>query len=238
MQDLTGKVALVTGASSGIGRGIAIALAQAGMTVVAAARRQDRLAALAQETSGRIVPVTADVTDEAAVERLFAEADRSGPLSLLVNNAGIADDRAIDDLTLARWREVMDANLTSAFLCSRAAMRRMKAQGGGRIMTIGSLSASIPRAHSPAYTASKFALEGLTRSLALDGRDHLVTAGILHPGATRSELAPGITDKLQGDCLDPAQLGELMTYIARLPPELSLLDATILPVRIPFLGRG
>src|SRR5690606_4292402 len=108
-----------------------------------------------------------------------------------------------EDLSLDRWREVLDINLTAAFLCSREAFRRMKAKGGGRIFNIGSLSAKIPRPHSIAYNASKFAIEGLTRSLALDGRDHNITVTVIHPGQTISSLVPGVTDQLSENAIQP-----------------------------------
>ena len=109
---------------------------------------------------------------------------------------------------------------------------------GGRIINIGSLSAKIPRHHSPAYTMTKFAMEGLTKQICLDGRDDNITASTIHPGATRSLLAPGSTDKLTENCLEPEMLGELVVYTCRLPPELTILDTVILPVKNPYLGRG
>lgn len=239
MQDLTGKVAIVTGASAGIGQGIARQLAKAGMTVIAVARRQDRLAALAAESSGNIIAMAADVTDESAVVAVFeATMARCGRIDLLVNNAGIAHATPPDEMSFAHWNEVIAINLNAAFLCSREAFIRMKAAGGGRIINIGSISARSPRQDSIAYTATKFALDGMTRSLALDGRAHGITASLINPGSTRSELVPGVTDKLMHDRLEPDQLGELVVYAARLPPELSLTDATVIPVNVPFLGRG
>ena len=114
----------------------------------------------------------------------------------------------------------------------------MKPAGGGRIVNIGSLSAKSPRPHSMAYTASKFAIEGMTRAIAYDGREHNVTACCLHPGQTLSSLVPGITDQKKDNQIDPADLGRLVVYMASLPPEIAVIDTTILPVRVPFLGRG
>ncbi len=238
MQDLTGRVAVVTGASAGIGAGIARALAAAGMTVVAVARRAERLEALAEEDR-RIRAMAADVAQESAVVGLFDRVmAECGRLDLLVNNAGIAHHTPTDEMTFAHWNEVIAINVSAAFLCAREAIRRMKPAGGGRIVNIGSISAKVPRPDAIAYNASKFAIEGMTRSLALDGRAHGITATIIHPGATRSELVPGVTDRLEHDCLDPAQIGELVVYAARLPPELALYEATVIPVQVPFLGRG
>lgn len=242
MHSIKGKVAIVTGASSGIGYAIARELAREGVITVVAARRVEKLEELAQTIAadgGEAIVVAADVTREESVTALFDETMRkAGRLDLLVNNAGIADATPTDQLTLDRWREVLDSNLTSAFLCSREAIRLMKQSGGGRIINIGSLSSKSPRPHSAAYTASKFAVEGLTRSITLDGREHNITASALHPGATRSSLVPGVTDKLTEDCIDPADLGRLVVYMASLPPDITMIDTVIAPVRVPFFGRG
>ncbi|WP_309082962.1 SDR family oxidoreductase [Chelativorans sp.] len=242
MESIRGKVAIVTGASSGIGLGIARELARDGAVTVLAARSADKLVAIVEEIGregGTAFAVPTDVTIEADVLNLFRETERrAGPVDILVNNAGIADATPTDALELERWREVLDTNLTSAFLCSREAIRVMKRNGGGRIINIGSLSAKSPRPHSVAYTASKFALEGLTRSMALDGREHNITACAVHPGATVSSLVPGVTDRLETDRIEPADLGRLVVLMASLPSDIAVLDTTILPVRVPFLGRG
>lgn len=242
MTDIRGKVAIVTGASSGIGLGIAKELAKAGATVVLAARSAEKLSAIVEEItsdSGAAIAVPTDVTQEEAVVALFRETERlAGVPDILVNNAGIADATPTDQLSLERWREVLDTNLTSAFLCAREAFRVMKQKGGGRIINIGSLSAKIPRPDSIAYNSSKFAIEGLTRSLALDGRNFNITATALHPGATVSSLVPGVTDKLKENAIDPAHLGRYVVMMASLPPDIAVLDTTILPVKVPFLGRG
>ncbi|WP_028035433.1 SDR family NAD(P)-dependent oxidoreductase [Chelativorans sp. J32] len=242
MESIQGKVAIVTGASSGIGLGIAREMAREGAVTILAARSGDKLRRIVEEIEergGRAFAVPADVTQEEEVQHLFREVERlAGRLDVLVNNAGIADATPTEELALERWREVVDTNLTSAFLCSREAIRTMKRNGGGRIINIGSLSAKIPRPNSMAYTVTKFAIEGLTRSIALDGRDHNITASALHPGATVSALVPGVTDRLQSDCIDPADLGRVVVLMASLPPEITMLDTTILPVKVPFLGRG
>jgi len=241
MQSIEGKVAIVTGASSGIGRGIARELARAGTVTVLAARSADKLQSLAAEIAAdggiaHVVPT--DVTREEDLLKLFTETERlAGSVDILVNNAGIADATPLPDLSTERWQEMLATNLTSAVICSREAMRSMKGRGG-RIINIGSLSAKIPRHHSPAYTMTKFAIEGLTKQICLDGRDDNITASTIHPGATRSMLAPGSTDKLTENCLEPEMLGELVVYTCRLPPELTILDTVILPVKNPFLGRG
>ena len=150
---------------------------------------------------------------------------------------GIADATPLPDLSMERWQQLLSTNLTSAVLCAREAMRSMKGRGG-RIINIGSLSAKIPRHHSPAYTMTKFAIEGLTKQICLDGRDDYISATAIHPGATRSMLAPGHTDTMEGDCLEPEMLGQLVVYICGLPLEVTMLDTVILPVKVPYLGRG
>ena len=242
MQSIKGRVAIVTGASSGIGKGIATELAREGVVTVIAARSGDRLRELADTidaAGGRAIPVVTDVTKEEEVLRLFEETERqAGGLDILVNNAGIADATPTDELELSRWREVIDTNLTSAFLCAREALKRMKPTGRGRIINIGSLSSKSPRSNSAAYTASKFAVEGLTRSIALDAREYGVSATALHPGATKSNLAPGSTDKLEKDCIFPEDLGRLVVTFCQLPDDVTMLDALVTPIRVPFFGRG
>lgn len=240
MSQFDGKTTIVTGASSGIGEAVARRLARAGANVVIAARRIERLDALAEALGPNVVPIATDVAQAEQVERLFAETvARFGRLDLLVNNAGIADGTAIEDLSLERWRHVMDANLTSAFLCSRAAFRQMKPQRSGRIINIGSISALVPRHTSPAYTASKFALDGLTRALALDGRDYGITVGALHPGSTITELAPGMKDKAPSNAsMDAENVADAVFCMAAMPDSVNVLETVMLPIAQPFLARG
>lgn len=239
---LDGKVAIVTGASTGIGREIAKAYAAAGARVVAAARsttRLDELAAEIGQQGGTAIAVTCDVTVEAQIEALFARCrDEFAEADILVNNAGIADHTPTTELTLARWDDVLRINITSVFLCSRAAMRAMIPRKRGRIINVGSISAKVPRPNTAAYTASKFALEGLTRSLALDGREHGIAVSMLHPGSTTSMLVPGVTDRKRPNSMDPADVARLALLMASLPDDVNLYESTMLPVGMPFLGRG
>ncbi|MEW5424396.1 SDR family NAD(P)-dependent oxidoreductase [Amorphus sp. 3PC139-8] len=242
MQSIEGQVAIVTGASSGIGRGIAVELAAAGAFTVLAARSADKLETLVgdiEAAGGRAISVPTDVTREADVVRLFeTTVARAGAPKILVNNAGIADATPTDELSLSRWHEMIETNLTSAFLCSREAMRLMKPAGGGRIINIGSISAKSPRPNSIAYTASKFGLEGLTRSLALDGRDFNIAASALNPGATISSLVPGQTDQPAADRIVPEDVGKIVVMMASLPPEITMIESTVVPLKVPFFGRG
>ncbi len=239
---LDGRVAIVTGASSGIGEAAALALAEAGAKLVIAARSGEKLAALAAriaEAGGEALDVPTDVTDEAAVEALFQKTvERFGTVDLLVNNAGIADHTPTETLTLARWREVIDINLTAAFLCSRAAMRLMRPRGRGRIINIGSISARVPRVDTIAYATSKFGLEGLTRSLALDGRPHGITASILHPGVVATSLVPGMDTLPKDRAMDAADVARMVLLMASMPDDTNILEMVALPIAMPFLGRG
>ena len=240
---LTGRVAVVTGASSGIGAASARALADEGCKLVLAARRADRLEALATQIGrkgGEALPRPTDVSKEDDVIGLFSDAvERFGKVDILVNSAGIADDTPIDELTLERWREVQDANLTSAFLCCREAFKIMKRRDRGRIINIGSTSARVPRQNSPSYSSTKWAIEGLTRSLAIDGREFGIAVSVLHPGYTVSELSPHAANAIPGrDCMAAEDIGRIVLLMASLPDGTNLYEAVALPLNMPFLARG
>jgi NAD(P)-dependent dehydrogenase (short-subunit alcohol dehydrogenase family) len=245
MKQLQGRVAVVTGASRGIGKAIAQAFAAEGATVLMAARNVTELAAVAGEISangGIAHPVPTDITVEADIVRLFETAGgRHGRLDILVNNAGISLGVPTDRIELKDWQRVIDTNLTGAFLCSREALKIMKQQGCGRIIMIGSISSITPRANGAAYAATKLALEGLTRSIALDYREYNIGASIIHLGATasswmkvRPEDATGPDYHLRLD-----DVGRLATFMASLPTEANMFETTILPIQQrSFIGRG
>jgi NAD(P)-dependent dehydrogenase (short-subunit alcohol dehydrogenase family) len=249
---LQDRVAIVTGASNGIGRAIAETFAAEGARTVLAARRAallDEVVAGIRSRGGEALAVPTDVTQEDQVAALFAAAAKTyGRLDVLVNNAGVPTHINTEDITLQYWREVVDINLTAQFLCCREAIRIMKAQvpQGGRIVNIGSISAKTPRPDSLPYTATKFALQGMTHQLTQDGRKHNIVASILHPGATlssfstrrgRTQAGPGATPDdyvMAGE--DVAKVAVLM---AALPAEVNLYEATILPNHMrSFIGRG
>ncbi len=249
---LQGKIAIVTGASNGIGRGIAETFAAEGAKTVLVARRKellDEVAAGIKAGGGEALPVVADLTREDDVTALFAAVAKSyRRLDVLVNNAGIATHRNTEDITLDYWREALDINITAAFLCAREAIRMMKAQEpkGGRIVNIGSVSAKTPRPDSLPYTVTKFGLQGMTHQLTMDGRKHNIVASILHPGATlssfttrrgRAKAGPGDTPE---DYVMSAQdVAKVAVLMASLPPEVNLYEATILPNHMrSFIGRG
>jgi NAD(P)-dependent dehydrogenase (short-subunit alcohol dehydrogenase family) len=235
-------VAVVTGASSGIGEACAVAFAAKGAKVVLAARRAERLAGLVariEGMGGEAIAVTTDVTDEAAVENLFTRAvEHFGAIDVLINNAGVADSTPIYDMPLELWEQVVGTNLTSAFLCSRAAFRVMKANGRGRILNVGSISARVPRANSPAYAASKWGLDGLTRSLAIDGREFNIAASIFHPGIVATELAPGAVKLPENFAASPEDIAGVIVHMCDIPDHLNFYEGMVVQIDLPFLGRG
>jgi NAD(P)-dependent dehydrogenase (short-subunit alcohol dehydrogenase family) len=251
-RQLQDRVAIVTGASNGIGRGIAEMFAAEGARTVLVARRAELLEEVAagiRARGGEALPVPTDLTREGDVLALFDTVrQRWGRLDVLVNNAGVATHRNTEDITLDYWREVLDINITAAFLCSREAIRIMKEQTpqGGRIINMGSVSAKTPRPDSLPYTTTKFAIQGMTHQLTMDGRKHNIVASIIHPGATlssfstrrgRTKAGPGATpDDYVMAAEDVARVAVLM---AALPPEVNLYEATILPNHMrSFIGRG
>jgi NAD(P)-dependent dehydrogenase (short-subunit alcohol dehydrogenase family) len=244
-------IALVTGAGSGIGRASALALAGAGFTVVLAGRRVEPLEAAAAEAMGNAVGLVCDVRDALSVDALFSDIDaRYGRLDVLFNNAGIgAPPVPLDDLTTEQWMDVVDTNLTGAFLCSRAAFRLMKRQEprGGRIINNGSLAAWVPRPNSTPYTATKHAITGLTRSISLDGRDYDIACGQIDIGNAATEMAEPMRTggALQADgstraepTIDPGDVARAVVYMATLPLEANVQFLTLMATRMPFVGRG
>jgi NAD(P)-dependent dehydrogenase (short-subunit alcohol dehydrogenase family) len=249
-QNMTRKVALITGAGSGIGKAAALALAKAGYAVVLAGRRLAALEAVAREAGSEALPVATDVTDRASVDALFARAiDRFGRLDLLFNNAGTgAPPAPLEDVSLEQWRRVVDTNLTGTFLCTQAAFRQMKTQQprGGRIINNGSISATTPRPHMVAYTASKHAVCGLTKSTSLEGRQYDIACGQIDIGNTATALATSIaTGTLQADLslkpeptFDVKYVADAVLYMAGLPPEANVLFMTVMATKMPYIGRG
>lgn len=242
MSRLKGKIVLVTGASAGIGAAAAMAFAAAEASVVLLARRKDRLDRLVEDIAlrgGSALAVECDVSREHDVVAAFAATlARHGRLDILINNAGIADHTPTVDLSLARWSEVIDTNLTGAFLCAREALRIMKRQGGGRMIHIGSLSAMVPRPDTVAYAASKFALAGLNHSLAIDGRAHGVASSIFHPGVVGTELVARAGERDPSTVIGGDVAAQAILAMADLPDHVNFVEGTMLPLSMPFLGRG
>lgn len=250
MVDSAHKIAIVTGASSGIGKATAVALFVNGWNVVFAGRRLDRLeqaifeATEAHQSPGRALAVQTDVTSEDSVRNLFARTRATfGRLDLLFNNAGISGQEVpVEDLPIDVWRSVIDTNLTGMFLCIQEAVRLMKNQTprGGRIINNGSISAQVPRRNSIAYTATKHAVTGLTKSIALDGRDFDIACGQIDVGRIDSEIgATGATANPSAiPKLDTQLAAQAVLQMANLPIEANMLFTTLLPTKMPFVGRG
>ena len=245
MTRLEGRVAIVTGGGTGIGKGVARALAREGAGVVIASRNTAVLEAAAEDLrdeGGPVAAIGGDVTDEAQVEALFAETERRfGRLDLLVNNAGAFEFAPLDELTLEQWRQLLDVNMTGVFLCTRAALRTMKRQGSGRIINIGSISATKPRAGQGGYGATKAAVISLTRATALEGRPHGISAGCINPGlvdVSDSDVYTESRPRRDEPSISPAEVGEVAVAMAVLPQGVNMLDVTVLPTRQIFVGRG
>ncbi|MFI7103584.1 SDR family oxidoreductase [Streptomyces sp. NPDC050161] len=248
------RVAVVTGAGSGIGRAVAHALTAAGWHVALAGRRADALAGTAagadRPGSPAALAVPTDVTRPGDVDALFAAVhDRFGRLDLLFNNAGtFGPPVALDALSYDDWRTVVDTNLTGAFLCAQAAFRAMRAQDpqGGRIINNGSLSAHVPRPQSLAYTATKHAMTGLTKSLSLEGRPYRIACGQLDIGNAATEMTGRMrTGILQADgrtapepVMDAADVARTVVHMASLPLEANVQFATVMATNMPYIGRG
>ena len=242
MSILQGRVVVVTGASSGIGEACAVAFVEKGAKAVLAARRAERLSSLVERiegAGGEALAVATDVTNEAAVDNLFAQAiERFGTVDVLINNAGIADSTPVHEMSLETWHRVIETNLTSAFLCSRGAFRAMMGKGRGRIVNIGSISARVPRENSPAYAASKWGLDGLTRSLAIDGRKHNIAASIFHPGIVATEIAPGAVKLPEDFAASPEDIAGVIVHMCDIPDHLNFYEGMVVQIDLPFLGRG
>jgi NAD(P)-dependent dehydrogenase (short-subunit alcohol dehydrogenase family) len=243
------KVALVTGAGSGIGRAAAQALLKEGWHVVLAGRRQQMLEATAAGSPQALV-VPTDVRQPDSVRALFAAIERAhGRLDLLFNNAGVGAPRVpLEEITLEQWQEVVQVNLTGMFLCLQAAFRLMKAQDprGGRIINNGSISAKSPRPDSAPYTATKHAVTGLTKSAALDGRKYDIACGQLDIGNAASDLTARMTagvaqangTVMPEPRMDLAAVAQAVVTMASLPLEANVLFMTVMATKMPFVGRG
>lgn len=244
------RTALVTGAGSGIGRAVALALARDGWTVAMSGRRLRALEEAATEGGSRCVPMQCDTTDETAVDALFRRiATELGRLDLLFNNAGTASPPApLDQTSPAAWRSVIDTNLTGTFLCTRAAFALMRQQTprGGRIINNGSIAASTPRPGMVAYTASKHAVTGLTRATSLEGRPYDIACGQIDIGNTATEMASAMAKgTLQADgslkvepTFDVQHVADAVLYMAGLPLAANVLFMTVMATTMPYVGRG
>ncbi len=248
-----GKIAVVTGAGTGIGRAAALALLNDGYSVALAGRRLDPLAKtieLAGDAGDRALAVPTNVSDPASVKNLFeATLEAFGRLDVIFNNAGTnAPAVLFDELPVDKWREVVDVNLTGVFLCAREAFRIMKNQSprGGRIINNGSISAHTPRPFSAPYTATKHAITGLTKSISLDGRAYNIACGQIDIGNAVSPMTERMPEGvLQPDGstkpeprIDVAHVGDAIVHMAGLPLDVNILTMTVMATKMPFVGRG
>ena len=244
------KIALVTGAGSGIGRACAQALVTAGWQVVLAGRRREALEETAAQAPDRMVVVPTDVADPDQITALFDQVkSRYGRLDLLFNNAGTgAPPLPFEEVSLAHWKRVVDVNLTAPFLCTQHAFRIMKDQDprGGRIINNGSISADVPRPRSAAYTSTKHAITGLTRSTSLDGRAYDIACGQIDIGNAGTDMAaPMRTGVPQPNgtvapeaVMDVKAVADALVYMASLPLEANVQFMTVMATKMPFIGRG
>ncbi|MEJ1129501.1 SDR family oxidoreductase [Variovorax sp. CCNWLW225] len=247
-----GRIAIVTGAGSGIGRAAALELLADGWSVALAGRRPEPLEQVAEESGAgaRAFAVPTDVANAESVQALFAAVvERFGRVDLLFNNAGVGNPPGpFEDWTPEQWRGVVDINLNGMFFCIQQAFRTMKAQTprGGRIINNGSISATAPRPNSPAYTATKHAVEGLTKTASLDGRKYDIAVGQIDVGNAMTELAarmakgvPQANGELAIEPLmDVKIVGQSVLYMANLPLEANVLFHTVMATKMPFVGRG
>ncbi len=247
------KIALVTGAGSGIGKQVAVALAQNGYAVVLAGRRREPLEATAREISqanSQSLAVPADVGDPNSVRELFAKTRNAfGRLDLLFNNAGISGrDLPLEDLAYEEWKSVVDTNLTGAFLCTQEAFKIMKSQEprGGRIINNGSISAHAPRPNSAPYTATKHGVTGLTKATSLDGRKYDIACGQIDIGNAATEMAERMKNGVPQPngtiavepTMNPADVARAVVYMASLPLTANVQFMTVMATKMPYLGRG
>ncbi|MFY9895258.1 MAG: SDR family oxidoreductase [Xanthobacteraceae bacterium] len=244
------KIAIVTGAGSGVGKAAALALSRDGHAVVLAGRRADRLEAVAKEASGTTLVVPTDVKDPASIRALFAKTKETfGRLDLLFNNAGVGmRSMPIEEVPLERWQAVVATNLTGLFLCTQEAIKIMKAQNprGGRIINNGSISAHTPRPGTVAYTATKHAVTGLTKQTALDCRDYDICCGQIDIGNAATEMTERMAEGMvqaDGRTMPEARMsadnvGRAVAYIANLPLDANVLFMTVMANKMPFVGRG
>ena len=248
------KVAIITGAGSGVGRSVAIAFLKDGYRTVLAGRRADALEetiALSGVDKSRALAVSTDVTDKASVENLFAKTKEAfGRVDVLFNNAGVNAPGGVllEDLSLADWQKVVDTNLTGPFLCTQAAFNAMKTQEprGGRIINNGSISAQVPRPNSAAYTATKHAISGLTKTASLDGRKYDIAVGQVDIGNALTDMAKKMTTGVpQADgsvkvepVMDVDNVATTVLHMAGLPLDANILFVTVMATKAPLVGRG
>ncbi len=238
--NLSGKIALVTGGGTGIGKAIAKAILAEGAKVIIVGRKEEILKEAQAELGSDIEMMTCDVTQEEQVKKVYENImSNHVKIDILINNAGMAAKAKSYEMSYDLWKKVVDVNLNGAFLCAREAMKIMVNQKSGRIINIGSISGQMSRPENAPYTATKFAIEGLTRALALDGRDHGVAVSVIHPGNAATNIWKGREEISEREGLIPLEdLGKLAVTMLTMSPNVNILGSVILPITQPYLGRG
>ena len=238
------KTAIITGAGTGIGRGIALKFAENNFNLILASRNVDNLNKVKKDcdllNNDSSYVIQTDITDEKSVDNLFSKSkSKFGQIDILINNSGVFDGGAIDEMSVETWDKVISVNLRGAFLCLRQAMKLMKSQKYGRIVNIGSISAQVPRLNSAPYTTSKFGLTGLTKAAALEGRDFNVVVSIVHPGNVITELRANRGENKDIEpMMEPQDIAELVFLTVNLPSNVNLLESVMLPNTQLYVGRG
>ena len=238
--NLSGQIALVTGGGTGIGKAIAKAMLAEGAKVIIVGRKGEILKEAQAELGSDVEMMTCDVTQEDQVKKVYENImSNHGKIDILINNAGMAAKAKSYEMSYNLWKKVVDVNLNGAFLCAREAMKIMVNQKSGRIINIGSISGQMSRPENAPYTATKFAIEGLTRALALDGRDHGVAVSVIHPGNAATNIWKGREEISEREGLIPLEdLGKLAVTMLTMSPNVNILGSVILPITQPYLGRG
>ena len=237
---LSGQVALVTGGGTGIGKAIAQAMHKEGAKIIIVGRKEEILKEAQAELGSDVEMMTCDVTQEGQVKKVYENImSNHGKIDILINNAGMAAKAKSYEMSYDLWKKVVDVNLNGAFLCAREAMKIMVNQKSGRIINIGSISGQMSRPENAPYTATKFAIEGLTRALALDGRDHGIAVSVIHPGNAATNIWKGREEISEREGLIPLEdLGKLAVTMLTMSPNVNILGSVILPITQPYLGRG
>ena len=238
--NLSGQIALVTGGGTGIGKAIAKAMLAEGAKVIIVGRKEEVLKEAQTELGSGTEIKVCDVTQEEQVNKVYADIMiNHGRIDILINNAGMAARAKSYEMSYDMWKKVVDVNLNGAFLCARGAMKIMVNQKSGRIINIGSISGQMGRPENAPYTATKFAIEGLTRAFALDGRDHGIAVSVIHPGNAATNIWKGREEVSEREGLIPLEdLGKLAITMLTMSPNVNILGSVILPITQPYLGRG
>ena len=238
--NLSGQIALVTGGGTGIGKAIAKAMLAEGAKVIIVGRKEEVLKEAQTELGSGTEIKVCDVTQEEQVNKVYADImTNHGRIDILINNAGMAARAKSYEMSYDMWKKVVDVNLNGAFLCARGAMKIMVNQKSGRIINIGSISGQMGRPENAPYTATKFAIEGLTRAFALDGRDHGIAVSVIHPGNAATNIWKGREEVSEREGLIPLEdLGKLAITMLTMSPNVNILGSVILPITQPYLGRG